>query len=77
LNASLGYYHVGAMKWLGDGDSQPAYDRLDVRLAKRLGKPGDNDEIALTLQGVNGDHPEFRPNSLPLRQAWVTLRLGW
>ncbi|PIX01060.1 MAG: hypothetical protein COZ79_08940 [Hydrogenophilales bacterium CG_4_8_14_3_um_filter_62_83] len=77
LNASLGYYHVGAMKWLGDGDSQPAYDRLDVRLAKRLGKPGGNDEIALTLQGVNGDHPEFRPNSLPLRQAWVTLRLGW
>lgn len=77
LSASLGYYHVGYMKWMGDGDNQPAYERVDMRLAKRLGKPGSKNELALTLQGMNAGHSEFRPESIPVRQAFVTLRLGW
>ena len=65
LNTSIGYYHVGSMKWLGDGDVQPAYERVDVRLAKRFGKEGSNNEIAFTAQGVNGAHAEFRPSVSP------------
>jgi iron complex outermembrane receptor protein len=77
LNASVGYYHVGSMKWLGDGDNQPAYERIDLRLAKRIGREGSNDEIAITAQGVNGVHAEFRPESVPVRQTFVTLKLGF
>jgi iron complex outermembrane receptor protein len=77
VTASAGYYHVGSMKWLGDGDVQDAYERIDMRLAKRLGGQGSKNEIAVTLQGVNGGHSEFRPASVPVRQAFVTLQLGW
>lgn len=80
LAASLGYYRVGDMYWLGDGDRQPAYDKVDVRLAKRFGKPGSGDEIALTVWNLDGEHFEFRSGhsgSYSERQAFVTLRLGW
>jgi iron complex outermembrane receptor protein len=81
LTGSVGYYHVGSMKWLDDGDFQPAYERIDLRLAKRLGGQNSKTEIALTLQGVNGDHAEFIQKSaetnVPVRQAFVTLKMGW
>jgi iron complex outermembrane receptor protein len=77
LSTSVGYYHVGYMKWMGDGDIQPEYERVDLRLAKRLGGSGSKNEIALTLQGTNAGHSEFRPESIPVRQAFVTLQLGW
>jgi iron complex outermembrane receptor protein len=74
LETSVGFYHVGAMKWPNDGDDQPAYRRWDFRLAKRLAGAGD--EIALTLQNFNGDHTEF-DDYVPEHQAFVTLRLNW
>jgi len=81
LTTSVGYYHVGSMKWLGDGDIQPAYERVDLRLAKSFGKPGGGDEIALVVQGVTGDHAEFIDKTslalVPVRQAFVTLKLGF
>ncbi len=77
IDASLGYYRVGWMKWLGDGDQQPAYERVDARLAKRFGKPGGNNEVALTVQNLNGDHIEFRDQSTTRRRALVSLRLEW
>jgi iron complex outermembrane receptor protein len=77
MTASAGYYHVDYMKWLSDGDDQPAYDRLDLRLAKSFGKPGSQDEIAVTAQAVTGRHAEFRYSSWPRRQAFVTLKLGF
>ena len=80
LVANLGYYRVGEMAWLGDGSSQPAYERVDVKLAKRFGRPGSEDEIALTVQNLNGRHLEFQSGAranYSERQAFVTLRLGW
>jgi iron complex outermembrane receptor protein len=77
LQASLGYYRVGDMMWLNDGDVQPAYERMDVKLAKRLGGRGSEDELALTLQNVTGTHVEFRKQHTVQRQAFVTLRLAW
>jgi iron complex outermembrane receptor protein len=77
LQASLGYYRVGDMMWLNDGDVQPSYERVDVKLAKRLGGKGSEDELALTLQNVTGTHVEFRKEHTVQRQAFVTLRLAW
>lgn len=80
LMASLGYYQVGNMAWLGDGNNQPAYERVDVRLAKRFGKPAAENEIALTVQNANGRHLEFLSGTdanYTERQAFVTLRLSW
>ncbi|TCJ15990.1 hypothetical protein EZJ19_05900 [Parasulfuritortus cantonensis] len=80
LLASLGYYHVGNMVWLGDGKTQPAYERFDARLAKRFGKRDAGNEIAFTVQNMNGEHLEFMDGTMSSyteRQAFVTLRLGW
>lgn len=83
IGASLGLYRVGKMKWMGDGDWQPAYTRVDARLAWHLGKPGSGDELAITLQNLNGRHFEFKTDSASgrdnytLRQAFVSLRLAW
>ncbi len=82
IRASVSYYYVGDMWWLGDGDFQPSYEKIDLRLAKRLGKAGSDNEIALTLQNVNGRHAEFREvagsDSVAVeRLGFVTLRLGW
>ena len=77
LRASLGYYRVGDMMWLNDGDVQPSYERVDMKLAKRLGGKGSEDELALTLQNVTGTHVEFRKEHTVQRQAFVTLRLAW
>lgn len=80
VGASLGYYRVGEMVWLGDGGPQPSYERADARLFWRFGKPGTDDEIALTVQNLNGRHFEFESGggaTYTERQAFITLRLGW
>ncbi|MEW5891961.1 MAG: TonB-dependent receptor [Pseudomonadota bacterium] len=74
---SLGYYRVGHFKWLNEGDDQWAYRRVDLKLARRLGKAGSEDEIALTVQNLNDRHVEFDEYYLVERQAFLTLRLGW
>jgi iron complex outermembrane receptor protein len=73
---SVGYYQYGYMMWPTDGDHQPAYERVDLKLAKRFGKKGAEDEIALTWQNLNGSHQEFDYYTAE-RQAFVTLRLSW
>lgn len=77
VSATLGYYRVGDMMWLNDGDRQPGYERVDLKLAKRLGGRGDEDELALTLQNLNGTHAEFRKEHTVQRQVFVTLRVSW
>ena len=74
-NTSLGFYQVGYFKWPNDGDDQPAYRRVDLKLARHLGKTGSEDEIALTLQNVNDKHTEFDQYTVE-RQAFVSLRLS-
>jgi iron complex outermembrane receptor protein len=74
-NTSVGFYQVGYFLWPNDGDVQPFYRRLDLKFAKRLGKAGSEDELALTLRNVNDKHTEFREYELE-RQAFVTLRLS-
>lgn len=76
-SASLGYYRVGDMMWLNDGDVQPSHERVDLKLAKRLGGKGSEDELALTLQNLTGTHVEFRAEHTVQREAFVTLRLAW
>lgn len=76
--AGLGYYYVGDMMWLNDGDFQRAYRRVDLRLARRFGKPGGGDEIAVTLQNLGGAYPQFSNGDFVAeRRAFVTLRLSW
>lgn len=77
INTSVGFYKIGEFKWPSDGDLQPAYRRWDLKLGKRLGRAGSEDELSLTLQNLNDEHTEFRQRYLVERRAFVTLRLLW
>ncbi len=75
---SSGAYFADDMKWLNDGDWQPAYWRYDLRLAKRFGKQNAGDELAVTFQNLGGRYLEFDAgNFVAERRAFATLRMSW
>ena len=76
VDGSFGFYKVGAMTWLGDGDPVARYDRLDLRLSKHFGANRSNNEIALTVQNALRYYSEFRPDYQFDRRAFVTLTFG-
>jgi iron complex outermembrane receptor protein len=76
FNASAGLYRVGAMKWPNDGDWQPAYRRIDLRLGKTLGLFGSRDELALTVQNLDSEHTEF-DDYLVERRIFLSYRTVW
>lgn len=76
--ASLGYYHNDDMYWLNQGDRVPNRDRIDLRLAKRFGPPGAENEFALVMQNLGEIYTEFhegRYRHEPL--IYASLRLVW
>jgi iron complex outermembrane receptor protein len=77
LRLSLGGHKVGVIKWPNDGDDQPAYRRLDLRISKTLSLFGKDEELALTLQNFNTEHTEFRDEYLVERRAFVTYRINF
>lgn len=76
-SASAGAYHTGYMKWLNDGDDNPAYTRVDVRLARRGQWRGQDWEAALVAQNLGPDHSEFRVENVFSRRVYASFTLGW
>jgi iron complex outermembrane receptor protein len=76
LRLSLAGYWVGAMKWLNEGDDQPAYRRFDARLGKTLDLLGRDDELSITLQNFNSEHTEFH-DFLVERRAFLSYRVNF
>jgi len=77
ISASLGYYQGGPMTWLGEGTAVDAYQRLDLKLAKRWRAGDTNYEAALTLQNLLQPYSEFRPENAFDRRGFVTLNFGF
>jgi iron complex outermembrane receptor protein len=76
--ASIGTYRVGAMYWLGDGDSTEAFTRVDARVARRWDVRGTRVELALVGQNLGGSrYQEFRDDNLFDRRAYLSLALDW
>jgi iron complex outermembrane receptor protein len=78
ISASLGYYKVGQMSWLGEGDPIPPSRRLDLRLAKRWHSGLARYELALTLQNlIHGqqDFEEEADHTVSANRVFVSLRL--
>ena len=71
VQVSLGYYHIDEMRWEGAGEVAlgkppvPAYDRIDLRVAKRLHWPGKDVLLEFIAQNVGNDaYQEFRADNL-------------
>lgn len=70
VQVGLGYYHIDQMRWQGGGEVAigkppvPAYDRIDLRLAKRLRWPGQDVLLEFIVQNVGNDaYAEFRADN--------------
>jgi iron complex outermembrane receptor protein len=75
--ASLGGWHTDEMVWLTEGDVTPAYNRVDVRLARRWKWQGREVEAALVGQNLGEDYAEFRDTNVFSRRVYGSLSFGW
>jgi len=76
--ASLGAYWVDEMLWLTEQanvNQRPveAYNRIDLRLARRLRVGDSRGEISLVVQNIGDDYEEFRPRQLFSTRGFVTV----
>lgn len=74
-NASITYYSVSEMSWLGDGDLLDDYQRLDFRLAShwKIGKQRLQTEFI--VQNMGEDYYTFRDENLFETRYFVRLGL--
>ena len=72
--ASIAYYYVSEMEWLGDGDFREDFHRVDLRIAKnwRIGKKRLKTEFI--VHNIGDDYFTFRDENL--FETRYFLRLG-
>jgi len=70
VQLSMGYYHVDEMRWQGGGEVAagkpplPAYDRFDLRLAKRFRWPAHDVLMEFIAQNLGSNaYAEFRADN--------------
>jgi iron complex outermembrane receptor protein len=76
-NGSVGYYWVGKMLWMSDGEQVPAYHRLDLRLAHRLRLGENRSELALVIQNAEQPYQEFTTSQYFQRRVFVSLSMDF
>ncbi len=73
---SIAHHYVGAMAWYRDeDDSLPAYQRTDLRVARRLDIGTTRAELAVTISNIGAHHAEYVPWIKTGPAAYATLRL--
>ncbi len=75
--ASAGYYHMGAMTWLGGGGRVGTSDRVDARVAYQTRVGGRPAELWLTGQSLLGGQTEFDESQEAERRFLVGGRMEW
>jgi len=64
-------------KWLTEGDITPAFNRVDLRLARRWRWQGREVEAAVVGQSLAGNYAEFRDTNVFSRRAYGSLSFAW
>lgn len=64
-------------KWLTEGDTTEAFNRVDVRLARRWKWQGRAVEAAVGGQNLGRDYEEFRNTNIFSRRVYGSLSLAW
>lgn len=75
--ASMGVWRSDAMKWLSEGDLTAAYNRMDLRVARRWKWQGRDIEASVVGQSLLGNYQEFRDTNIFSRRVFGSLSLGW
>ena len=76
ISASIAYYRMGQMNWPNDGDRLQPYDRIDLRVAKKLRFAGHDAQIELIAQNAH-DHGyiEFRSDNRFERRLYLRVKM--
>ncbi len=73
---SMVYFRVAKMLWLGDGDDIEPYNRVDLRLARKLRLGATHGEAAVVVQNANrNNYRDFRDENIFYRRVFFTLSL--
>lgn len=76
--ASLGYYHLDRVSWITSYGISPAYDRLDLRLARHWHAAQAHWEAALVLSSLQGDYDEYVDERYRVEPGVrIALRVHW
>ena len=77
MQATVGYYRVRGLEWLGEGDVVPGYSRVDLGLhyAFRLGKS--RGSLAAVVQNAFGGYNDFRNDVRIDRRAYLRASLEY
>ncbi len=75
-SGSLAWYAMSRMNWPNDGDRLAPYDRLDLRLARRLSLAGNHAQVELIAQNLLGNtYIEFRDDNRFERRLFIRLKI--
>lgn len=59
VSFSGGYYHLSSIQWLGNGDFQPAYDRVDLRIGLPVKLKHVDGLAELVAQNIGNSYTEY------------------
>ncbi len=74
-DASFSFSRVSQMTWLGEGNLQPSFRRLNLRLARRFGKRGREAQVALVVHNLMDKYLDFRDENRSGRAGFLQLAL--
>ncbi len=73
--ASIGYYHVDDMGWFDGLTTIPGYDKVDMRIARKVKIGNSKGTVELVGQNLADNYYTYEPNSSFERRIFVKLRL--
>jgi len=77
-SGSIGLYRMGRMNWPSDGDRLQPYNRVDLRLAKKMRLDGSDLQLELIAQNVlDDDYIEFRDDNTFDRRVYLRAKLDF
>jgi len=76
-SGSAGIYYVSKMLWLDSNTAVPSYQRLDLRVARRLQISAARGEVALTVQNTGKRYEDFYSEQFFERRVFVSLSLDF
>lgn len=76
-SASVGWYYMSDMNWLGDGGYQESYDRVDARIGKTLFFPKSDATLELIAHNIlNNEYVEYGSSQNIIGQT-LMLKAGY
>lgn len=77
MSFSAAYYRVGSMRWQNAPAGLPAYDTLDLRLAKQYRWGDQHVELALVTRNVLGSYLDYNVVNFERRISFLQLKVTY